>query len=119
MNTFPSEGTILMLATELNTEPAFLEKDWHVSNVIKALSSFTHDLFEPIFCGGTSLLKGYGIIHRFSEDVDFRLLSLGEGTISRRHRRTCRDDLLQHLAQVPELSFDRDNLISRDSSPVF
>lgn len=72
MSTFPKKDTIFKLATELNTEPAFLEKDWHVSNVLKALSELENEHLEPIFCGGTSLLKGYKIINRFSEDVDLK-----------------------------------------------
>lgn len=31
------------------------------------------DEFTPIFSGGTSLLKGHGLIKRFSEDIDFKL----------------------------------------------
>jgi len=32
--------------------------------------------------GGTSLSKGYGIIHRFSEDIDIHILSLAEMKIN-------------------------------------
>lgn len=36
----------------------------------------------PVFSGGTSLLKGYGLIKRFSEDIDFKF-ALSEAFIGR------------------------------------
>ena len=44
---------------------------------------------RPVFCGGTSLSKGYGLIQRFSEDLDFKLL-LPEAGIERAVRRRYR-----------------------------
>ena len=40
--------------------------------IVQAIADYSHDEITPIFCGGTSLSKGYGILKRFSEDVDFR-----------------------------------------------
>ncbi len=46
-----------------------VEKDWWVTRVLEALfSSCAADSF--IFKGGTSLSKGWDVIHRFSEDID-------------------------------------------------
>jgi predicted nucleotidyltransferase component of viral defense system len=51
---------------------AAIEKDWWVSITLKAL--FQTDCAESlIFKGGTSLSKGWGLIERFSEDIDFRV----------------------------------------------
>ncbi len=119
MSAFPDNEIIDQIATELNIDSVFLEKDWHVSNVIKALSEFKHESFESIFCGGTSLLKGYKIIKRFSEDVDFRILNLSGTHSTRGNRRAFRDELIEHLSNIPELEFDTDNIISRDSSRFF
>ncbi len=49
-----------------------IEKDWWVTMVLKALSTtkYAH-LFS--FKGGTSLSKGWGLIERFSEDIDIAL----------------------------------------------
>ena len=58
MSVFPDNDTIEQISIELNIDSVFLEKDWHVSNVIKALAEFENERFEPIFCGGTRLLKG-------------------------------------------------------------
>ena len=119
MSTFPEEDTIFKLAIELNTEPAFLEKDWHVSNALKALTEFENELLEPIFCGGTSLLKGYKIISRFSEDVDFRILNTSDTPTSRGDRRNYRDALINHLSEIPELDFNIDTLERGDNSRFF
>ena len=60
------------IAVELNVNASFIEKDYYAVKVIQAIASYSHDEIMPIFCGGTSLSKGYGILKRFSEDVDFR-----------------------------------------------
>lgn len=49
-----------------------IEKDWWVTLVLKALfQSAYKDLM--VFKGGTSLSKGFGLIARFSEDIDIAL----------------------------------------------
>ncbi len=51
---------------------AAIEKDWWVSVTLKAL--FQADCAESlIFKGGTSLSKGWGLIERFSEDIDLAI----------------------------------------------
>lgn len=60
------------IATELGVEPAFVEKDWYAVQALKAISEFSHDKVQIVFAGGTSLSKGYGLLQRFSEDLDFR-----------------------------------------------
>src|SRR5690606_25126930 len=50
--------------------PAFVvEKDWWVCIILKAIfqSQYADSI---IFKGGTSLSKAYGLIERFSEDID-------------------------------------------------
>jgi hypothetical protein len=49
-------------------DPGFVEKDYWVTQVLRALHAEYAGGF--MFKGGTSLSKGYGIIERFSEDVD-------------------------------------------------
>jgi len=60
-------------AAELGIATAIVEKDfwvcWSLQHLF-ALPSFGDHL---IFKGGTSLSKAYGVIHRFSEDVDLSL----------------------------------------------
>lgn len=49
-----------------------VEKDWWVTVVLKALYS-TQVAPHLNFKGGTSLSKGYSLIHRFSEDIDLSI----------------------------------------------
>ena len=60
------------VATELNVDASFIEKDYYAVKVVQAIADYSHNEITPIFCGGTSLSKGYGILKRFSEDIDFR-----------------------------------------------
>ena len=49
-----------------------IEKDWWVTVTLKALYQ-TDCRDSLIFKGGTSLSKGFGIIERFSEDIDLAI----------------------------------------------
>ncbi len=64
-------GAFLTTANRLNTAEVNVEKDFWVCWTLQALF---HRLEGPLprllFKGGTSLSKGYGLISRFSEDVD-------------------------------------------------
>jgi len=62
-----------LLATELGTNPGLIEKDWHVVRAIGALVALDHGDVTLAFSGGTSLSKGWNLIKRFSEDIDFKL----------------------------------------------
>jgi len=61
---------IRVVAGERGLLPALVEKDYWIMHCLYGLSAqgFTFELK-----GGTSLSKGYGIIHRFSEDIDIRI----------------------------------------------
>ena len=50
-----------------------IEKDWHVVRAIGVLAALDHEEVRPAFSGGTSLSIGWGLIKRFSEDVDFKI----------------------------------------------
>ncbi|MFK5947999.1 MAG: nucleotidyl transferase AbiEii/AbiGii toxin family protein [Methylococcales bacterium] len=62
------------IATELAVDPAFVEKDWYSVKVLSAIAGFESTEITTIFSGGTSLSKGYNLLKRFSEDLDFRCL---------------------------------------------
>lgn len=54
----------------------FVEKDYWITLVLQRLS--TSEFSEKaVFKGGTSLSKGYGLIDRFSEDIDLAIISEG------------------------------------------
>jgi len=51
--------------------PALIEKDYYVTTALRAIAAQRPD--QVIFKGGTSLSKGWNLIHRFSEDIDLFL----------------------------------------------
>ncbi|KKZ14135.1 MAG: hypothetical protein TQ37_02055 [Candidatus Synechococcus spongiarum 15L] len=55
-------------------DPSILEKDLLITEVLSLLTQFKWGKVQPVFCGGTSLSKGYGLIQRMSEDIDFKLV---------------------------------------------
>jgi hypothetical protein len=59
-------------AVELDTLPSYVEKDFWVCLTLDILyNGLPSDHPKLLFKGGTSLSKGYNLIQRFSEDVDF------------------------------------------------
>lgn len=70
----------------------FVEKDFWITELLRSVASPVDEAFV-IFKGGTSLSKGFGIIQRFSEDVDILLVpdeELGKGRIDRILKGICR-----------------------------
>jgi len=61
------------VAQRLRADPGLIEKDWHVTRALEVLAEFDHGGAIPAFGGGTSLSKGWGLIERFSEDIDFKV----------------------------------------------
>ena len=60
-------------AAQMNVAPIIVEKDFWVCWTLKRVFSLKDVGAGLIFKGGTSLSKAYGIIHRFSEDIDLSL----------------------------------------------
>ena len=72
-------------ATRRGMSPAIAEKDFWVCWVLKKLFVDPELKKHLVFKGGTSLSKVYGLIDRFSEDIDlvldWRLLGYGTGGV--------------------------------------
>ena len=69
----PDFGALFGIAArELGQTAAFLEKDYWVVAILRSIAATTAGGF--LLKGGTSLSMGYGIIDRFSEDVDVLLV---------------------------------------------
>ncbi len=70
------EQYIRLSAQHFNRVDTFIEKDYWLTSLLKNLSEHEYGhLF--VFKGGTSLSKAYGMIERFSEDLDLALLTEG------------------------------------------
>ena len=61
------------LAEDLGTSPGLVEKDWHVVRALGVIAKVHPAGMMPAFSGGTSLSKGWELIKRFSEDIDFKV----------------------------------------------
>lgn len=61
------------VASRLDADAGLVEKDWHVTRAIGVLATLDHAGAAPAFGGGTSLSKAWGLIKRFSEDIDFKV----------------------------------------------
>ena len=59
-----------IVGADLNIEPTLVEKDYWIMHVLFGLKQ---QGFHFELKGGTSLSKGYEIIHRFSEDIDIHI----------------------------------------------
>ena len=70
-------------ARQRGTNPAVIEKDFWVCWVLKQLFADPELGTRLVFKGGTSLSKVFGLIDRFSEDIDlvldWQLLGYGPG----------------------------------------
>ena len=66
-NTDEFKRMIELIAFKENIDPNFIEKDYYITMILKCLKSKCPNI---IFKGGTSLSKCFGIINRFSEDID-------------------------------------------------
>ena len=101
------------LAAALGTKPGLVEKDWHVVRALGVLSSLDFSGATQVFSGGTSLSKGWGIIKRFSEDIDFKVIppAAASPTANRNQRRAFRKRVLAALT-ANEFELAGDPLIS-------
>lgn len=62
------------IAADLKIHESFIEKDWHVVRAIGVIAAVSDANVRPVFSGGTSLSKGWNLIRRFSEDIDFKVV---------------------------------------------
>lgn len=64
--------------------PAIIEKDFWVCWTLRRVFALTDPPAEILFKGGTSLSKAFGLIERFSEDIDLVLDRAGLGFVGDR-----------------------------------
>jgi hypothetical protein len=97
-NSADFEGAIARASDELGLAPLFVEKDYWVTQVLRALQGRRPGGF--VFKGGTSLSKGYGLIERFSEDVDVLVTPASGDSAKKREGllRTITEEVAESLA---------------------
>ncbi len=99
------------IARDRGINPAFVEKDWYATQVIRAIADFDATTITPIFSGGTSLSKAYGVIKRFSEDLDFRACFDSDPAPNKTARRAFRHTILALLDAVPDLAMINESVV--------
>ena len=97
----------------------FFEKDWYTTQVLKTLSQIEDPRFGLVFSGGTSLSKGYGLIDRFSEDIDFKVKEFKDG-MTRTDRRQLRMKMAEVIESIPGLKLiNKDRFTRKDGTDFF
>lgn len=121
MNAVPDKAVIEEVALELGVDPAFVEKDWYVVQLI--LKIISSDLFgaRTIFTGGTALSKAHRLLKRFSEDIDFRLILPPDASTSKNKQRKLLSAIRDRLRQMITIHFPPDSVKwkSRDENRYF
>ena len=75
--------------------PLLIEKDFWVCWTLERLFALPGFGEHLLFKGGTSLSKVYGLIQRFSEDIDLSLSRSASGRGTRRPRAGCQQQPAQ------------------------
>ena len=86
--------------------------------VVAVVQGAQKEGWRAAFCGGTSLSKGYGLVKRFSEDLDFRLFAPGIDP-KRSRRRSCREALIEALRNTAEWTIREEDIQVRNASRTF
>lgn len=118
MNVAPNQQFIEDLAIELGTKSAYLEKDWYAVQLLKHIFDSQAELnCDLVFTGGTSLSKGYKMLDRFSEDIDFLVLDSAE------HNKTSRSNFKRALVDLVDshqtFTYVKDSLKASDKNRSF
>lgn len=115
----PDQNILEEAAIELGVDPSFIEKDWYAVQVLKAVSVFEYNSYEVVFSGGTSLSKGYNLINRFSEDLDFYIRFLDGEEAPRPVRKDFRKAILQAIGRVDNIRIIEESILIRNDRRFF
>lgn len=96
------------VAAELDVDASFIEKDYYAVKVVQAIAGYSHNEITPVFCGGTSLSKGYGILKRFSEDIDFRAQFRNSVKPSQGALRAFRHEIYRLVGSIEGITLDQE-----------
>lgn len=110
---------LAVVGRDLKIDPALVEKDYWIMHCLYGLQKAGY-AFE--LKGGTSLSKGYGLIHRFSEDIDIKIqppedLPVGKSKLKDSHveaRRAYFDGLAAEIRIPGVIRVERDRAFDDD-----
>lgn len=89
------EQGMLRAAERFQVSEQFIEKDYYLTEILRIVA--TDHRQQAIFKGGTSLSKGWGLITRFSEDID---LFVDPEKFDPRPGKNRMDRILKHLTET-------------------
>lgn len=98
---------------------AIFEKDIHVTESLASLFGAPLESgAQLLFCGGTSLSKGHGVIARMSEDIDIKVTLDGSltGSEQKRVMKSVSDAVIERLASAGFEPADSEWLTKADQS---
>lgn len=113
----PSRELFEQAAIELAIDPAMVEKDWYITQVLTLMANLNLPGYKIIFSGGTSLSKAFGLIKRFSEDVDFKVISYSQPQ-NRKALSFLKNTVVTALKDAG-ISINPENIKARDGNKFF
>lgn len=109
------EESVRELAIALVTNERYIEKDWHLVRALAIIASVNVPGVKPAFSGGTSLSSAWRLIHRFSEDIDFKVTLEGPSRKDMdESRRVYRQKIVERLIEA-DFVLDGDPVIGNGS----
>lgn len=117
MNALVPKETFELVARQLGTHVSFVEKDWYVTQALKAISSIQDPEFKLVFSGGTALSKAHKLIQRFSEDIDF-IVSTQDENHTRKSRSSLKNRVVKSLKNAG-FKIEKENVQARNENRFF
>lgn len=112
MEKLPDKKIVIGVMEHLGLrDPAFIEKDFYVTQVLHAMNAFQHDDFELVFIGGTCLTKAHKVVQRMSEDIDFKLVPRATQSLN---SRSARDKLSDARHRIVALIHEKTGLFPKE-----
>ena len=99
---FPAFVTAAAEAAEL--QEAFVEKDYWITEILRVIATTLPE--RALFKGGTSLSKGWGLLDRFSEDVDLFVNPSVDPPLNGNQVDKTLKRLKQDVEAIPGLTFE-------------
>jgi hypothetical protein len=94
---------IATTAQTLALPEVFVEKDYWITEILEVIATTLPN--RCIFKGGTSLSKGWGLLDRFSEDIDLFVNPATEPALSTRGINRVLKNLRNDVATIPGIEF--------------
>lgn len=101
------------LASNMGVDPSIIEKDYYVFMLLKLIYIKDNEI---MFKGGTSLSKAWGILKRFSEDIDMNLRPEIPSTDS--HRMKLANSVYKSILELG-FNYDKNKVFSRREYNTF